>query len=266
LRQQTGCHISRSRQVLRRNDVKNRSALGIARLPQFESFNHQSARAYALETGFLPLFQERRTGGEGDNMIKKILSGGQTGVDRAALDFAIDAGIPHGGFCPKGRKSENGRIPDRYNLTDTDSDGYKQRTRKNVFSSNGTLIISRGLLSGGTLKTRKICDVFGKTRHVVNTKAPIDSAEFVKWVYDHKIETLNVAGPREEKQGGIGKETIRVMTVLFEHLRAAEAAQAKHADTKSERKIEHRHGRKQPAVHRGTADEMAIFRRAVNGR
>ena len=86
-------------------------------------------------------------------MISKIVSGGQTGVDRAAVDFAIAHGIVPGGFCPKGRRSESGRIPDTYNLIECSSAGYLMRTALNVQHSDGTLIIMRGRPEGGTRKT-----------------------------------------------------------------------------------------------------------------
>jgi hypothetical protein len=74
----------------------------------------------------------------------KIISGGQTGVDRAALDAAIELGIPHGGHCPRGRRAEDGRIPDRYQLTETDSAQYRVRTERNVLDADATLILCRG--------------------------------------------------------------------------------------------------------------------------
>ena len=74
--------------------------------------------------------------------VKKIISGGQTGVDRAGLDFAIENQIPHGGYCPKGRRSEDGKIPDNYNLIETATSNYKERTEKNLIELDGTLIIN----------------------------------------------------------------------------------------------------------------------------
>jgi len=90
--------------------------------------------------------------------IKKIISGGQTGADRAALDFAIEVGIPHGGWVPKGRKAEDGEIPDKYSLQEMATSSYPARTEKNVIDSDGTLIISHGRLSGGSLSTKKVAD------------------------------------------------------------------------------------------------------------
>ena len=86
-------------------------------------------------------------------MIKKIISGGQTGADRAALDTAIKIGIPQGGWIPKGRITEEGPLPDKYQLQEMSSDSYPERTEQNVIDSDGTLIISRGPLTGGSLYT-----------------------------------------------------------------------------------------------------------------
>ncbi len=98
----------------------------------------------------------------------KIISGGQTGVDRAALDVAIELGIPHGGWCPKGRRAEDGRIPDRYHLTETPSSGYWPRTVLNVRDCTATLVVvdSRFPSSPGTSKT---IDLLGGTRRVGDT-------------------------------------------------------------------------------------------------
>jgi hypothetical protein len=159
-------------------------------------------------------------------MICKIISGGQTGVDRAALKFAIDNGIEHGGFCPKGRRCEgNRKIPDRFKLTETTSSGYTQRTTKNVLHSDGTLIISRGHPTGGSLRTVVTCDGCGKPRFVVDAKHPLRFDEFVGWVREFSIEVLNVAGPRESKQSGIEKEAYEVLTKLFARLRQEKLAQ-----------------------------------------
>ncbi|MBC7855224.1 MAG: hypothetical protein IAF94_17475, partial [Pirellulaceae bacterium] len=83
-------------------------------------------------------------------LVRKIVSGGQTGVDRGALIAAIELGIEHGGYCPRGRLAEDGVIEARFQLTQTDSAAYHIRTEKNVVESSGTLIVYRGLLVGGT--------------------------------------------------------------------------------------------------------------------
>ena len=87
-------------------------------------------------------------------MIEKIISGGQTGADQAALDAAIKYNFPHGGWIPKGRKTEDGRLPDEYKLKEMSTDSYKERTEQNVIDSDGTVIISHGDLTGGSIRDR----------------------------------------------------------------------------------------------------------------
>ncbi|MEK7628678.1 MAG: putative molybdenum carrier protein [Patescibacteria group bacterium] len=148
-------------------------------------------------------------------MITKIISGGQTGVDRAALNFAIKSSIDHGGYCPKGRRSESGRISDKYDLTETSSSDYRMRNAMNVSHSDGTLIITRGTPSGGTRLTIENCRVRSKPWFVVDVQHKLKVQEFFDWVQTHNIRTLNVAGPRESKQSGIAKETKQALTELF---------------------------------------------------
>lgn len=95
-------------------------------------------------------------------MIKKIISGGQTGVDQGALDGAIHCSITHGGWIPAGRKTECGPLPEKYNMQEMKSSFYPDRTRQNIIDSDATLIISRGSLSGGTALTYKIAKELGK--------------------------------------------------------------------------------------------------------
>ena len=89
-------------------------------------------------------------------MVKKIISGGQTGADQAALDAAIELGIPHGGWIPKGRKTENGELPDNYELREMPTSSYSKRTEQNAIDSDGTLIISHGKLTGGSFFTMEM--------------------------------------------------------------------------------------------------------------
>lgn len=126
--------------------------------------------------------------------IIKIVSGGQTGADRAALDAAIACGVPHGGWCPKGRRAEDGLIPRKYNLQETESDRYAERTRKNVEDSDCTLIFSHGALSGGSLLTQQFAEELGKpcvhiglNQNVQDLKEKLPNAAHV---------ILNVAGSR----------------------------------------------------------------------
>src|SRR5262249_12024578 len=101
-------------------------------------------------------------------MIARLVSGGQSGVDRAALDIALELGIPCGGWCPKGRKAEDGAIPERYPLTETTSGDYRQRTRWNVRDSDGTLILAWGEPTEGTLLTLTACRDAGKPHLVID--------------------------------------------------------------------------------------------------
>jgi len=135
--------------------------------------------------------------------IAKLVSGGQSGVDRAALDAALELGVPCGGWCPKGRKAEDGPIPDRSPLQETPSAGYSQRTKWNVRDSDGTLILTRGEPTGGTLLTLEECDRAGKPRLVIDLSASDDVAAQVaaarEWVARLGNGTLNVAGPRASR-------------------------------------------------------------------
>jgi len=134
---------------------------------------------------------------------EKIVSGGQTGADRAALDWAIERGIPHGGWCPKGRRAEDGAIDGRYKLKETPSANYIQRTEWNARDSDGTVIFSIGaVLTGGSAKTVELARKHGKpVLHI--SRAGGDSAAVAalrRFVEDHGIRVLNVAGPRASKE------------------------------------------------------------------
>jgi len=129
----------------------------------------------------------------------KIISGGQTGVDRGALDAALDSNTECGGWCPAGRLDENGWIPERYPLTELLSAGYSERTARNVADSDGTLIINAGALAGGTRETLARCVEFAKSYVAIDLSSisiegAIDLAE--QFVSNHQLCVLNVAGPR----------------------------------------------------------------------
>lgn len=130
----------------------------------------------------------------------KIVSGGQTGVDRAALDAAMGCNIEAGGWCPDGRKSEDGRIADHYPLTELSGAGYRKRTLKNVQDSDGTLIIYFSELSGGTKLTVDFCIKEKKPYVLIDAGLLSESQsvqEIIAFITKFKIQTLNVAGPRE---------------------------------------------------------------------
>ncbi|UPU37817.1 putative molybdenum carrier protein [Geomonas paludis] len=136
-------------------------------------------------------------------MLNKIISGGQTGVDRAGLDAALEAGIPIGGSCPKGRLAEDGVVPACYPLIELSQGGYPARTERNVIDSDGTLILNVGRLSGGTRATVDFAIKHAKPYLVVQLDQHPDVAEAAAWIADHRISTLNVAGPRESKHPGV---------------------------------------------------------------
>ena len=128
--------------------------------------------------------------------LERVVSGGQTGADRAALDWAIANGIAHGGWCPSGRRAEDGRIALHYSLRETPARDYQQRTRWNVRDSDGTLIVSRAVeLSGGSAYTARCAERLGKPWCHVHPGA--DSVgRITAFLEQHRVRTLNVAGPR----------------------------------------------------------------------
>jgi hypothetical protein len=129
----------------------------------------------------------------------EILSGGQTGVDRGALDAALELGNPCGGWCPAGRRAEDGPIPERYPLTELKGAGYPERTRKNVEDSDAALILHRGPLSAGTLLTLRICEELRKPVSLIDA-AEVSLEEGARtaraFIDSHDVQRLNVAGPR----------------------------------------------------------------------
>jgi len=150
--------------------------------------------------------------------VVKIISGGQTGVDRAALDWAMQHGLAHGGWCPKGRSAEDGALALRYALRETESEGYRQRTRQNVVDSDGTLIFNVGDLSEGSLTTLRFAERFGKPCLVIQLDEKTGSEgvqRVAEWVSTHGIAVLNVAGPRESKRPGIYQATFAFFNRLL---------------------------------------------------
>ena len=129
-------------------------------------------------------------------ILEKIVSGGQTGVDRAGLDVAIALGIEHGGWCPRGRRAEDGRIPDCYRLTEADSADYAVRTEQNVLDSDGTLILYLAKLRGGTELTYRLAQKHGRPSFLIDLSRQESSRPVRQWLFDQKIRVLNVAGPR----------------------------------------------------------------------
>jgi Circularly permutated YpsA SLOG family len=135
--------------------------------------------------------------------LTKIVSGGQTGVDRGALDAALAAGFPCGGWCPADRRAEDGPIPQRYPLTPLPGAGYRQRTQQNLIDSDGTAILFYATLSGGTKLTRDSCVRENKPFIVLDAKLITESAAaaaIVRFVEENQVSTLNVAG---DGRGGL---------------------------------------------------------------
>lgn len=148
-------------------------------------------------------------------MIKKIVSGGQTGVDRAGLDAAIHHNIPHGGWCPRGRRAEDGRIDGKYQLIETAGHDYAMRTEYNVRDSDGTLILNIGRLEGGTAYTVHIAESLHKPCLIMHIPISVDNAEVSSWIKENNIQILNIAGPRESKYPGIYNKALTELTRIL---------------------------------------------------
>lgn len=151
-------------------------------------------------------------------MIKKIISGGQTGADQAALDAAIRLGIPHGGSIPKGRINEDGRLPDKYQLKEMPTSSYARRTEQNVIDSDGTLIVSHGKLTGGSAYTKEMAVKCNKPWHhsdLNKTNIFQEVIFIVNWIKLNRIKTLNVAGPSASEDPRIYQDVINLLEMAI---------------------------------------------------
>ncbi len=151
-------------------------------------------------------------------MIQRIVSGGQTGVDRGALDAALAAGAPCGGWCPRGRRAEDGAIPARYPLNEASSASYIERTRRNVRDSDGTLVLSWGRPSGGTGATVGFAARLGRPCLVIDMAVEDDgeaAARAVAWIVHRGIGVLNVAGPRASSRQDAGERARAVIAAVL---------------------------------------------------
>jgi hypothetical protein len=151
-------------------------------------------------------------------MLKKIISGGQTGADQAALDVAIKLGIPYGGWIPKGRITEKGVLDPKYKLNEMETTNYNKRTEQNVIDSDGTLIISHGRLTGGSDYTREMALLHHRPwLHIdLNKTGAFQAAGKIKsWITENEIEVLNVAGPRASKNPAIYQATVDIIETVF---------------------------------------------------
>jgi predicted Rossmann fold nucleotide-binding protein DprA/Smf involved in DNA uptake len=149
----------------------------------------------------------------------KIISGGQTGVDRGALDAALEVGIECGGTCPAGRKAEDGVIPAKYPLTEFDSTIYSDRTRQNVVDSDATLIIHFGQLEGGTAFTRQCCLDENRPFLVLDASESDESLhvqQVLDFIHENSAQVLNVAGPRASKVPTAHDFTLRLLVTALQ--------------------------------------------------
>jgi hypothetical protein len=150
-----------------------------------------------------------------------VVSGGQTGVDRAALDAARARSIACGGWCPRGRTAEDGAVPDRYPLLETPSADPAQRTEWNVRDADATLVLTRGEPAGGTAWTLRCAERWGRAHRLVRLDREADVLGATRaWLARHTPAVLNVAGPRESECPGIGAEARALLERLFDEAEA----------------------------------------------
>lgn len=151
-------------------------------------------------------------------MIRKIISGGQTGADQGALDAAIKLGISHGGWIPKGRKTEAGKLPESYDMQEMRTANYAARTERNVMASDGTLILSHGQLKGGSALTWRLAHKHAQPcLHVdLSSISKFQAALNInRWLTEHRIQILNVAGPRASQDNRIYEDTRQIIESVY---------------------------------------------------
>ncbi|MEQ1906424.1 MAG: putative molybdenum carrier protein [Pirellulaceae bacterium] len=156
--------------------------------------------------------------------VAKIISGGQTGVDRAALDVAIFLDIEHGGWCPKNRLAEDGQVPQQYQLRETETDEYAVRTERNVVESDGTLVLYFSSLTGGSRLTSNLARRWKKPCLVLDLNDNPAAKTVQDWIELHGIRDLNVAGPRESSVPGINRLAEVFLLKVFEQSPATSRA------------------------------------------
>ena len=155
-------------------------------------------------------------------MLKKIISGGQTGADIAGIDAAIETGFPYGGWLPQGRKTENGLLPKKYHMQEMTKGGYPKRTEQNVKDSDGTIIFTHKKLSGGSKLTVNLAESWGKPwLHINLSQMTTEEAILIlnSWIKDNNIEILNVAGSRASKDTEIYSKVFtiihKIINIIF---------------------------------------------------
>lgn len=147
----------------------------------------------------------------------QIISGGQTGVDRAALDFALQNGVDCDGWCPQGRISEDGPIDIKYPLNETKSSNPEERTKRNVSDSDGVLILVDDKMDLGTVLTIDFAEISGKPLYLVHLRMNrADQEEGISsFIEEYKLEKINIAGPRESNSPGIYDKATAFLNELF---------------------------------------------------
>lgn len=155
-------------------------------------------------------------------MTQVIISGGQTGADRGGIDAAIQCGVEYGGWLPKGRKAEDGTVPARYKaMKEMTRGGYPKRTEANVVDSDGTVVFSRGALSGGSALTRRLCRQHAKPFLYIDLDSEADPVSMAAtWIEENGISVLNVAGSRESKHQGIHDRVVGVVSMVVRMINA----------------------------------------------
>jgi hypothetical protein len=151
-------------------------------------------------------------------MTPVIISGGQTGADRAGLDWAIAHRIPHGGCCPRGRRAEDGVIDAKYRLVEMDSSSYLERTRANATDTDATVIFTiAASLTGGSRRTAEFARTSRKPcLHLSRDRDGAAAGEMLKrFAAEHHVARLNVAGSRASKEPDVAGFVTEVMTAAF---------------------------------------------------
>ncbi len=182
---------------------------------QNNSYRSYYILAYRVRTVACSIYRDRVSG------IKfTVISGGQTGVDRAALDVAMKWGFPYGGWCPAGRWAEDGCIPDQYLLRVTPDSNPAQRTVWNVRDSDGLLILGRVEGSEGSRLARKTAEAWNRPVHCAEVEAPVEP--IIQWLRTWEFSSVNVAGPRESEQPGVYAWAFEFLEKVIQNYLAAE--------------------------------------------